>query len=217
MILAAITMALASQGAVMLDRRTSVDLTGPAIRIRDVVPAMMSRREGGVEIARVPAGRRAVTLSRRAVAALVRRAEPGLVVGGDQAGTITFRVAASSAGRNERCFVMLAPVAQGAAIMRADVGQGICGDGTVPVRYDSQVHAIVATRRLTTGESIGRALPAVGPDVVRGDALTLVARSGPVTIERSVTALQPGRNGGRVFVRDGAGQIFAAPVAGADR
>ena len=214
MILAAITMALAGQGAVMLDRRTSVELTGPAIRIRDVVPGMAGRREGGMEIARVPAGRRAVTLSRRAVAALVRRAQPGLVVGGDQAGAITFRVAASSAVRNERCFVTLAPVAQGAAIGRADVRQGTCGDGVAPVRYDAGRRAIVATRRLGTGESIGRTLPAAGHDVDRGDGLTLVARSGPVMIERSVTALQPGRNGGRVFVRDGAGHVFAAPVAG---
>ena len=214
MILAAITMVLAGQGTVMLDRRTSVDLTGPAIRIRDVVPGMMDRRMGSVEIARVPAGRRAVTLSRRAVAALVRRAEPGLVVGGDQAGAITFHIAASSVGRSERCFVALAPVAQGAAIGRGDVRQGICGGGAVPVRYDAGRRAIVATRRLAAGESIGRTLPGAGPDVGRGDALTLVSRSGPVTIERSVTALQPGRNGGRVFVRDGAGHVFAAPVAG---
>lgn len=216
MILAAITMALASQGAVMLDRRMSVDLAGPAIRIRDVVPGMIDRREGGVEIARVPAGRRVVTLSRRAVVALIRRAAPGLVVGDDQAGAITFRVAASNAGRSERCFVTRAPVAQGAAIGRADVEQGACGDGAAPVRYDIARRAIVATRRLPAGDSIGRTLPAAGPDVSRGDALTLVARSGPVRIERSVTALQPGKAGGRVFVRDGAGHVFAAPVSEQD-
>ncbi|WP_028967828.1 hypothetical protein [Sphingomonas phyllosphaerae] len=57
--------------------------------------------------------------------------------------------------------------------------------------------------------------PAFAPDkptVAPGDALTLIARAGVVTVERRVTALQPARAGGRVFVRDGAGRVFAAPV-----
>lgn len=56
-------------------------------------------------------------------------------------------------------------------------------------------------------------LPKLAPPlIVRGDQMTLVSRNGPVTIERSVTALQPGAAGGRVFVRDGAGHVFALPI-----
>ncbi len=43
-----------------------------------------------------------------------------------------------------------------------------------------------------------------------GDKLVLQSRAGPVTIERTVTAVQPGRSGGRLFVRDAEGRIFAA-------
>lgn len=50
------------------------------------------------------------------------------------------------------------------------------------------------------------------PAVTAGEGLTLIARNGVVTVERRVTALQPARAGGRVFVRDGAGRVFAAPV-----
>lgn len=52
--------------------------------------------------------------------------------------------------------------------------------------------------------------PAV--DVARGAALVLRSRVGPVTIEREVTAMQPGCTGRRVFVRDAGGAVFAARV-----
>ena len=46
-----------------------------------------------------------------------------------------------------------------------------------------------------------------------GDRLTLISAVGPVRVERQVVALQAGRAGGRVFVRDAEGQVVAAPLA----
>lgn len=51
------------------------------------------------------------------------------------------------------------------------------------------------------------------PTIAAGTPLTLRSVAGPVAIERPVTTLQPGRAGRSVFVRDGQGQVFAAPLA----
>jgi hypothetical protein len=47
----------------------------------------------------------------------------------------------------------------------------------------------------------------------QGSTMTLRSRIGPVTIERPVTLLQPGRDRRSVFVRDSDGQVYTAPVA----
>ena len=61
--------------------------------------------------------------------------------------------------------------------------------------------------------SAARAEIAPPPAVEAGAKLTLVSRSGPVLLEREVTALQSARAGGRVFVRDGDGQVLAVTLA----
>jgi hypothetical protein len=48
--------------------------------------------------------------------------------------------------------------------------------------------------------------------IARGSSLTLVSRVGPVTITREVTAMQPGRPGGRMFVRDPEGAVFSVRI-----
>lgn len=130
-----------------------VDLPDAAIHVRDVA------RGSGVAdrvIARMPPGRREVTLSATALNALLRRAMPG-----------------------------------GA----------------------SRVTTAMTFRRVLPVPVVTDAAPLPAPDVARGDAMTLIARSGAVTIERRVAALQGGRAGGRVFVRDAGGRVFAASVA----
>lgn len=55
---------------------------------------------------------------------------------------------------------------------------------------------------------------APAPAIKRGAGLHLISTSGPVRIERPVTALQSSR-GKRVFVRDADGAVFAVRVAAA--
>lgn len=134
----------------------TVTLPDATIRVGYVRPDVRGAA-AAVAIARLPAGRREIVLSGEALAALVRRAVPGIA----------------------------------ARPVRA-------------MRFRRTVAARVPA-------------PAFVPDkpvVAAGEGLTLVARAGLVTVERRVTALQPARAGGRVFVRDGAGRVFAAPVQG---
>ncbi|MEH3123269.1 MAG: flagella basal body P-ring formation protein FlgA [Sphingomonas phyllosphaerae] len=132
----------------------AVRLPDATIRVRDVRPEVRGAA-GAVAIARLPAGRSEIVLSGAALAALMRRAVPGVSAQSVQA-----------------------------TRFRRTIAARVPAPSFVPER----------------------------PAVTAGEALTLVARNGVVTVERRVTALQPARAGGRVFVRDGAGRVFAAPV-----
>jgi flagella basal body P-ring formation protein FlgA len=80
-----------------------------------------------------------------------------------------------------------------------------------PLRYDRVARTLVASEAIPAGTYLGRLAPPAGPEVRAGDVLTLRSSAGVATIERSVTALQPGRSGGKLFVRDADGQVFAVP------
>ncbi|MBO9714791.1 flagella basal body P-ring formation protein FlgA [Sphingomonas sp.] len=109
------------------------------------------------------------------------------------------------------CFIAAHDVAEGETLSGEALVPAACrkAEGRAPVRYDRGSAAAVATRALRQGDYLGRvALPVEG-GVRKGEALTLRSSAGPVTIERQVVALQAGRPGGRLFVRDGSGQVFA--------
>lgn len=150
--------AAALAASLTLSDRATVALASPVVRVGDV--ATGAGPIARVVIAKVPGGR-TVTLSRPALAALIRRAIPGAVIAGTaRPGVIAFR---------------------GPAIVR-------------------RTPAVVRLADL--------------PAVKTGDRLTLISRAGPVTVERSVTALQPGRGGRRLFVRDDAGHVSSIPFVG---
>lgn len=96
---------------------------------------------------------------------------------------------------------MTLPAAAVAAQVRRAIG--------VTPRYVGETVAVVVRPRPAAARPAGAA-PAA--PLAAGTTLTLRSVTGPVTIERAVTTLQPGRSGRRVFVRDGAGQVFAAPL-----
>jgi flagella basal body P-ring formation protein FlgA len=74
-----------------------------------------------------------------------------------------------------------------------------------------------AIRDIAEGETIVAPPASFLPDVRPGDTLFLVARVGTATVERQVTAVQPGRRGATIFVRTPDGHLVSAPLAGADR
>lgn len=152
-----ITAALAVASLTLTDR-ASVTLATRDVRVGDV--ATSAGPIARVVIARLPAGGREIVLSHRALAALIRRAIPGvMVVGADKPGHKSLRVVEPRLTRR--------------------------------------------TMRLPDP-----------PAVQTGDELTLISRAGPVTVERSVTALQPGRSGRRLFVRDRAGHVSSIDFVG---
>lgn len=207
--------AIVGGGSLVLTERAEIALTRPTVTLADVVRGAGAKdlgRLAAVEIARLPIGRDRLSLSWRAIAVLVRRAVPGIVIGDGDARIVTFRLVRRDRPGAGPCLVTNATLAADAAITRDKVAAGPCATVS-DVRYDATRRAFVARRDLPAGSALGRLVAPAPETVARGDALTLVSRAGPVTVERPVTALQPGRDGRRVFVRDGGGRVFAAPVA----
>lgn len=209
--------ASAAAGPAVLTDRESIAIDGRSIRVGDVIEGIAGSRVAGVEIARVPATRTVVALSRRALVSLIRRAAPGFVVTPRGDGTVVFHVTARSVARHDPCWRTTTIVAAGETIGRDRVMQGTCDGASAAAHFDRRGGTIVADAALPVGSVIGRVAPPPAPVVARGGAMTLIARTGVVTVERPVVALQPGRAGRRVFVRDGAGHVFAATVEGEAR
>jgi hypothetical protein len=215
---------LAAVGATVsvgLTPAAEVVLADRQIRLGDVAdlsalaPDQRARLASRV-LAVIPAGRTGITLSREALGALVRRSVPGLGIG-SQAGAspLTFRVAASDAERPRTgCAELARPLAAGAALSADDLVAADCRESAPSaLRFDRLDRVARAERDLAAGTYLGRisAAPAVAVD--KGAKLNLVATAGPVRVSREVVALQAGRPGGKVFVRDSEGNVTSAPLA----
>lgn len=200
---------------VMLERRE--------IALRDVAGLVgvgpIDGRTASRVVATVPLGRSSVSLSREALAGLVRRSVPGLRNLAVASGTVTFRLAAEGpTPRAGSCAALSRDVEAGVTLTSADIVAAPCDldSASAPVRFDPRTAAVRAAAPLVAGTPLGRlALPA-SATVAPGDKLRLVSSVGPVRIERDVVALQPGRSGGRVFVMNEEGQAMSAPLALAD-
>jgi flagella basal body P-ring formation protein FlgA len=121
---------------------------------------------------------------------------------------------AATVGEASGCLALARPVLRGAPITRDMVQPVACRDrASVPLVFDRASGLVLATHDLAAGTYLGRTVVRDVPAIDKGATLTLVSTQGAVRIERPVTALQATRSG-RVFVRDGDGQIYAASVAG---
>lgn len=129
-------------------------------------------------------------------------------------GALLFVAAASGgAGAMPPCRFVVRPIGIGEAVNASDTVEGSCSDRLPPprLRYDVRARVARAAVNLAPGDELGRVFLSERENVLPGDAIVLTASIGPVAITKSVTALQPGRPGRRMFVRDEAGQIFSAP------
>lgn len=222
--MALLNLLLAAAGAsvtVGLTPAAEVALPGRQIRLGDVAdlngldPSTRSRLAPRV-VAVIPAGRTGATLPREALAALVRRSVPGLSVRpGADTSPLAFRVAAGAEERRATdCAELARPVAAGTPLSDKDLIPVACREAAFSgVRFDRIAGVVRAQGDLAAGTYLGRiaAAPAVAVD--KGAKLTLVATAGPVRVSREVVALQAGRSGGKVFVRDAEGNVTSAPLA----
>lgn len=218
---------LAAAGAsvtVGLVPAAEVTLPGRQVRLGDVAdlsalePATRSRLAPRV-IAMVPAGRSNVAVPREALRTLVRRSVPWLAVRAEaEKAPLAIRVAASLDRSAGGCAELARPLAAGAALSDRDLAPVPCDRkaAAAPLRFDRLDRVTRAEGDLAAGTFLGRvsAPPAVAVD--KGDKLTLVATEGPVRVSREVVALQAGRAGGRLFVRDSEGNVTSAPLAAQD-
>ncbi len=184
------------------------------VTVGDVVRHADGRRFAGagaaLPVLRLPVARRHAVLPAASVAALVRRRLPALAITPGGTTTITLRPTADT---GTRCWTTLRAVAAGEAVTQRDVTGSPCVEGSpaVAMRTTRDGTAVLTTAQ-PVGTALGRFLPAPATRIAPGTALTLRSVHGPVAIELPVTTMQPGRSGRRVFVRDGQGRVFAAPL-----
>jgi hypothetical protein len=109
------------------------------------------------------------------------------------------------------CLQAIAALGAGAVPVRADFVNAPCaGEAARALRYDPRIGAARAIRDVAAGETIAAIPASMLPDVRPGDTLYLVARVGTATVERAVTAVQPGRHGQALFVRTSDGRTVRA-------
>ncbi|MET0183127.1 MAG: hypothetical protein ABW199_09600, partial [Caulobacterales bacterium] len=140
-----------------------VELDTRDVRVRDVASLGCFENEtrselGDLVIARLPENNRQMTLSRTAIANLVRRRAPALseLAAGDGAITIGQRVSVAGAGALE-CFALAHPLPNGAAISMDDLEAAPCADhARGPLTYDRASGALRAGGDLAQGDYIGR-------------------------------------------------------------
>ena len=215
-LLALITITVA---APPLKHEPVVVLHGPSIRVEDVldlrdIDPVRQQRIRGLIIARLPQGVTTITLSNQAIAGLVRRSVPRLqpfAVGGG----MTF-VDRSPAKPRVACSMLRRSVVKGAVLSPQDLAPSDCVSAdSAGLQFEPRSKVVRASRDLDTGEKLGRLTVQPPPEVEAGRELTMVSRAGPVRIERRVTALQAGRNGRRLFVRDHDGNVASVTFDGA--
>jgi hypothetical protein len=171
---------------------------------------------GALLIARLD--RSSTSLTREAIANLVRRRAPALTVtpGAASSSVIVIereRQAPSSAAT--ACAEAILPISPGKALTSRNVRSAPCAAAaplSQDVRYDRDDGVVRARAPIAAGDSLGRLMapPTLAADA--GEMLTFQVRMGPALIERTVEALQAS-TGGAVFVRDADGAVFAAPLA----
>ena len=210
--------AAAAGSMATLTSAPTVALDAARIRIADVVashrlPRSEWDRLAPMVIARLPDNAPTLALSRTAVAALVARRAPAMQLArGTGAQTIQFMIRVrESQNPTLGCRVLAVPRGAGESVVAADLRPALCTDNApASLRLNREDHRLVAVNALREGTYLGRVSPPLAFAVRRGDGLRLVSRIGPVAVERSVTALQPALPGGKIFVRDPDGQVFAA-------
>ncbi|MDF2385701.1 hypothetical protein JMG10_29820 [Nostoc ellipsosporum NOK] len=218
----ALAVAAAGGAAGDVALRPMVEVRSAQLRVGDLVAARegaLPARVADLVVARLPHGATALALPARDIAALVRRRVPGLRVSAPAGEMVRIRatIAALPARVGGSCFAAAAALPAGAAVKAGDVIAAECR-GTMPaaLRYDRDGLAVTRAA-LPAGAYLGRLATLPRDAIGKGTPLTLRSAAGPVTVERAVTTMQSGRSGARLFVRDGEGKVFAAPLALVDK
>jgi hypothetical protein len=209
-------------GLCSLTGAEAVDLQDRAVRLRDVVeldcaPADARETIGSLVIGALRAGSSQVALQHADIADLVRRRAPGLALepAGDPERVVLLRAGEIpiDAARDTACFALSRGVQAGAALSADDLVPVSCANHPSRALYYEATHGVVrAASDLAEGSYVGRLLVSEHAFPDAGDRLVLSVSVGPVQIDRQVEAVQPGPDGGKIFVRDEAGSVFPVPL-----
>jgi hypothetical protein len=194
-----------ADGRLLIADVTSLDCIAPDRRAE--IGALAIARLDGV----------ATSLTRQALANLVRRRAPALTValgGADNDAIAIRRERRTAAAAQALCAQALVSISTGEPISTANVATAACAASaptSEALHYDRAANVTRARAPIAAGDDLGRLMVSPPLAADQGERLSLEVRLGAALIERTVEALQPS-TGGAVFVRDGDGQVFSAPL-----
>ena len=114
-----------------------------------------------------------------------------------------------------QCFAAATRIAKGEFISAALVEPAPCETetNTSLIGYDRDARAPAASKDIAAGTYLGSVRPITDKRIPKDENVLLVTGAGPVTITRSVTTLQAGREGRNVAIRTQDGEVFVAPFS----
>lgn len=119
----------------------------------------------------------------------------------------------SAPARGGDCMHLTQPVQRGDAFARADVQLAECGAGETPVRvhFDRKSRLARASRDMLAGDSIPRIAAGNLVNAQRGEQVSVLLRSGSITVVRQAIVLRDSAGDNPVLVDMGDGATVALP------
>jgi len=215
--------ALTCPSAGIDDCAAVIALQDPVVHLRDLVepdafPASYRSSAGRADLLRLPTSGRAVRFTGKWLAQRIAALVPGLSAwapGHVRASyTLAYRPEARRQNTAKGCLGVLRPIEAGAVLHTTDFAETPCNGGSVLPSFvwDSALRTVRSGRALKSGELVPRFAGYGTTRVYAGDSLALESRTGSVTVQRSVTALQSARAHERLLVRTGDGTVLSAPL-----
>lgn len=187
-----------------------LQLDGRDIRAGDIATGVPSEPV----VARIPNGEVTVELSEAVRRRLIVNRFPGVAFSLRESGALLVRARRPNPPVKAKCLRSTHAIAAGQHLTNADAEPIPC-DPTQPkatLRFDRQLGAVIAADPVAAGEILGAVRLASTAFVPAGTGMHYRTAEGPVTIEREVVTLQPGRAGRSVFARTIDGQVISAPL-----
>jgi len=189
-------------------------LADDKLRIRDLA---RGAGDGEMIVASLPSRAAELTLNEEQRVALLRKRVPGVRFALRHGGDVRFARGPGTVVQSGEtaCFSARTEIPVGHYVGRDEVNNVPCiANATEPrLRYDAEAAAAVARASIPAGSYLGRLRLPESTPVAAGRSMLLRTRVGPVSIERTVTALQSGRVGERLFVRTDDGKLMASRLS----
>lgn len=113
------------------------------------------------------------------------------------------------------CFASRINIVASTAIRKADLAPAACQRGMLErwLGYDPASRSYFARREIPAGAYLGAIRVTAPAATPAGTPLVFRTSKGPVTVEREVVAIQPGRPRHRIFVRTEDGHVLRSSLA----
>lgn len=199
--------------------RAEVELRSRDIRLSDL--AVVADGAADPIVARLPRGANRLDLTAHAAKRIIRHRLPMQRTVLSFEDTITLRAAPdASATRSGDCFAATTRFAKGEFISAMRVEKAPCQiasdkseEEKALIGYDRDARAPVAQKDVPRGAYLGAIRPITDRRLAKNAEALLVTGTRAVTITRSVTTMQAGREGRSVLVRTLDGEFFTVPVS----